>query len=180
MPKISRSEQKRQYKQIEAAVREVVSLSVAQLKRLPVSEQMMTEVKGCRGIKGGALNRQIKYVTKMMQQQEPLDEIFSFLSQVKGSKLEENRYRHQAEKLRDAVVNDALQAYHDSLQFEEAWSIDWNSEAIEQVVGLFPNIDETELRSSAHQYARSRKKGTYREIFRLIRAAADKKRLSQR
>ena len=179
MTKISRSEQKRQYKQIEAAVRELVSLSDAQLGRLPVSEQTLTEVKMCRGVKGGALKRQIKYVTKIMQL-EPLDEIFTFLRQVKGSKLEENRFQHQAQKLRDSVVNDALQSYHDSLQFEEPWTIDWNSEAIEQVVELFPNIDENELRSSAHQYARSRNKGNYREIFRIIRAAADKKRLSER
>jgi ribosome-associated protein len=179
MTKISRSEQKRQYKQIEAAVREFVSLNDAQLKRSPVSEEMIPEVKMCRSVKGGALKRQIKYVTKMMQL-EPLDEIFTFLRQEKGSKLEDNRFQHQAEKLRDSIVTEALQAYHDSLQFEEPWSIDWQSQAIDQVVELFPTIDEMELRSSAHQYVRSRKKSILREISRIIRAAADKKRLALR
>ncbi len=178
MIQISRSEQKRQYRNVEAAVRELVSMSDAQLARVPASAQAIAEMKNCRGLKAGALKRQIKYVTKLLQQ-EPLDEIFAFLSQVKGSKLEENRYEHQAEQLRDAIVNEALQSYQDAQQVQQPWSIDWHSEAIAQVVALFPAINEHELRSSAHQYARSRIKGHYREIYRLIRSAAEKQRIAQ-
>ncbi len=179
MIQISRSEQKRQYRNVETAVRELVSMSDAQLSRVPASEQAIVEMKNCRGLKAGSLKRQIKYVTKLLQQ-EPLDEIFAFLSQVKGSKLEENRYEHQAEQLRDAIVNEALQSYQDAQQVEQPWPIDWQSEVIDQVIILFPDIDENQLRSSAHQYARSRIKAHYREIFRLIRAAADKQRRAQR
>jgi ribosome-associated protein len=179
MKEISRSEQKRLYKQIESAARECAALSDNELGRLPASEQVIEEIRVCRGVKGGALKRQIKYVTKLMQHEE-LDPIFTFLTQLKGSKLEENRFQHQAEKLRDAVVNDALQACQDYAAMEESWPIDWESEPIAAVMAEFPDIDEQELRSSAHQYARSRIKGHYREIFRIIRAAADKQRLAQR
>jgi ribosome-associated protein len=175
----SRSEKKRQYKQIEAAARECAVLSDNELARLPVDETVVEEIRICRTVKGGALKRQLKYVTKLMQY-EQLDQVFTFLSQLKGSKLEENRFQHEAEKLRDAVVTDALQAWQESRQFDEPWPIDWPSEPIEDVVQRYPDIDEQELRSSAHQYARSRNKGHYREIFRIIRAAADKQRLSQR
>ena len=179
MKEISRSEKKRLYKQIESAARECTALSDNELGRLPASEQVIEEIRVCRGVKGGALKRQIKYVTKLMQH-EPLDPIFTFLTQLKGSRLEENRYQHEAERLRDAVVNDALQAYQDCTGSDEPWPIDWESEPIATVMETFPEIDEQELRSSAHQYARSRNKGHYREIFRIIRAAADKQRLANR
>lgn len=175
----SRSEKKRQYKQIEAVARECAALSDNELARLPVDELVIEEIRVCRTVKGGALKRQIKYITKLMQH-EPLDQIFTFLSQRKGSKLEENRYQHEAERLRDAIVTDALEAWQERHQLDEPWPIDWSSEPINEVLEKYPGIDEQELRSSAHQYARSRNKGHYREIFRIIRAAADKQRLSQR
>lgn len=175
----SRSEKKRQYKQIEAVARECAALSDNELARLPVSEEIKDEILGCRRVKGGALQRQLKYVTKLMQY-EQIDQIYNVLSHLKGSKLEGKRFQHEAERLRDAIVTDALQAYQEHRQFDEPWPIDWSSGPIKDVMALYPGIDEQELRSSAHQYARSRNKGHYREIFRIIRGAADKQRLSQR
>jgi ribosome-associated protein len=47
-------------------------------------------------------------------------------------------------------------------------------------VELYPDIDEREVRVTAHNYARSRNKAHYRELFRIIRGAAEKQRLLYR
>lgn len=177
--KISRSEQKRRFKQIESAAKELADLSDSDLKRLPGSDQLKQELVATRGIKGGARNRQIKYAAKILKT-EPVAEILKFLQQEKGSKLEENRFQQEAENFRDGIIDDALQAYNKCRQFQQPWELDWISESLDRVMKKFPGIDENELRSSAHQYARNRNKKHYRELIRIVRAAADKKRLSER
>ena len=174
--KISRSEQKRQHKQVEDAAKEISELGVQEIKRLPGSDELKDEILALRKTKGGARKRQIKYIAKVLKS-EPHEEILQFLKQEKGSKIEENRFQHDVEKLRDSIINDALESYDECRQYREPWEIDYDSSAIEAVVNEFPAIDEQELRRSAHQYARNRNKVHYRELFRLIKAAADKKRL---
>ena len=108
-------------------------------------------------------------------QEEPVDEILSFLQQIRGSKLEENRFHRTAEKMRDAIIDDALQEYEHCLQGSRQMEIDWHSEVIRQTINTLPVLDEHEVRRSAHQYARNRNKTHYRE-YRLLKAAAEKKR----
>lgn len=175
--RISRSEQKRQHKQIEDAARELAALSPHELKRLPGSDELKSEIAALRTTKGGARKRQIKYIAKIMKR-EPHDEILQFLQQEKGSRIEENRFSHEIEKLRDNVITEALEAYDESRRCQEPWDINYESRMIRQVVETYPLIDELEVRRSAHQYARTRNKVHYRELYRLIKAAAEKKRLS--
>jgi ribosome-associated protein len=176
--RISRSEQKRQFKQTESAAKELSELSDLDLKRLAVSDDLKAEIVLCRKTKTGAKKRQIKYIAKILQQ-ENLAEILLFLQERKGSRLEENRFQHEAERLRDSIVDDALLAYDECRKHQEQWELDWQSDAIGYVVNRFPDIDENELRRSAHQYARSRSKTHYRELFRIIKAAAEKNRLNE-
>jgi len=174
--RISRSEQKRQFKRVESIARELSDLSSADLKRLPASEPLKEEITLCWKTKSGARKRQIKYIAKMLQS-EPLDEILQFLQQKKGSKLEENRRQHEAERLRDTIINDALSAYDECRKYREEWDLNWESSAISSTVQHYPEIDENELRRSAYQYARSRSKTHYRELFRILKAAGEKVRL---
>ena len=176
--RISRSEQKRQFRQTESAARELSELSDLDLKRLPAGDGLKDEIILCRKTKAGAKKRQIKYIAKMLQR-EDLGEILLFLQERKGSKLEENRFQHETERLRDSIVDDALIAYDECRKYQEQWELNWHSEAIGHVVKRFPDIDENELRRSAHQYARNRSKTHYRELFRIIKAAAEKNRLNE-
>lgn len=176
--RISRSEQKRQFKQLESAAKELSELSDLDLRRLPGSDELKDEIVLCRKTKAGAKKRQIKYIAKILKNEE-LGEMLRFLQERKGSKLEENQFQHEAERLRDSIVDDALLAYDDCRKFQEKWELDWQSNAIDYVVTRFPDIDENELRRSAHQYARSRSKTHYRELFRIIKAAGEKNRLSE-
>ena len=108
--KTSRSELKRQFKQIERAAKELSQLSDSDLHRLPGSETLKDEIVLSRKTKAGARKRQIKFIAKLLKN-EDLDSILQFLNQKKGSKLEENNLLHDAERLRDAIVNEALNAY---------------------------------------------------------------------
>ena len=174
--RISRSEQKRQFKRIESIARELSDLSSLDLKQLPASEPLKEEITICWKTKSGARKRQIKYIAKMLQT-ESLNEILQFLQQRKGSKLEEKRRQHEAERLRDTIINDTLSSYEECRRYREEWDLNWESSAISSTVQHYPEIDENELRRSAYQYARNRSKTHYRELFRILKAAGDKLRL---
>ncbi|MCG6930328.1 MAG: hypothetical protein LJE64_07200, partial [Desulfofustis sp.] len=58
--------------------------------------------------------------------------------------------------------------------------MDWPSTAIDIMIAEFSDIDEREVRRSAYRYAKSRNSVHYRELFRIIRAAIDRKRLGLR
>lgn len=177
--RISRSEQKRQFRQIESVARELSELSDPELKRLPGSDELKAEILLCRKTKAGARKRQIKYIAKILHNEERAT-ILCFLQEKKGSKLEENQFQHEVERLRDHIVDDALLAYETCRQNGEKWELDWQSEAIAHALHRFPDLDEREMRSAAHQYARNRGKTYYRELFRMVKAAAEKKRLNEK
>ena len=60
--KISRSEQKRLFKQGEALAAELAELSDNDLKKFPGNDDIKKEIIACRGLKTGAKKRQIKYL----------------------------------------------------------------------------------------------------------------------
>ncbi|BDD87432.1 ribosome biogenesis factor YjgA [Desulfofustis limnaeus] len=176
MAEISRSEQKRLLKQVEATARECLELSETEVGRLGLDDQLREALAVCRSIDGGgALKRQIKYVAKLLRS-EDLPAIQRFLREKKGSKLDADRLFHDAEQWRDRIVNDAISSLEAHRRREEPWPTNWSSAAIDEVMVSFPDLDEHDLRQNAHHYARSRKKMYYRELFRIVRAAAEKQR----
>lgn len=175
MEQISRSEQKRQLKQVEMAARELAELNDAELKRLTIGADLCEALMLCRTTKGGALKRQIKFAAKLLRN-EDFDAILLYLRRKRGSKLEAERFFHDAERWRDRIVSDALEALTAHRREQQPWPVDWRSEAVDQVVTHYPDLDEHDLRQAVHHYARSRNKVYYREVFRMIRAAAEKKR----
>ena len=177
--RLSRSEVKRQFKQVESVAREVSELSDNDLQQLPGSKELKQEILLSRRTKAGARKRQIKFIAKLLRQ-EDLAEILRFLQQKKGSSLEDSRLHHEAERLRDALINEALSAFDDYRQNYKEWDLGWDSPTISSVIERYPEIDELEIRRSAHQYARNRSKTHYRELFRIIRAAVEKNRIQQR
>lgn len=176
MEQLSKSELKRQHKQVEEAAREIVRLNNNELRRLNLGDELIETVQLCRQLKGGALKRQVKYLAKLLKQ-EPMDEILRLLAFQKGSKLQDNKVHHQAERLRDAIINEALDARDDSIRAGVALEMDWASQAIAAAAEHYPDIDEAELRRCAHQYVRTRNKVHSRELFRMLKAAAEKQRL---
>ncbi len=178
MDQVSRSEKKRQFKQVEMAARECAALRDTELDRLGVSDKVRHAVALCRTTKGGALKRQIKFVAKLLRE-EDVAAVLHFLKQKKGSKLEEERLFHDAEHWRDQVVNQAIESLENHRREQLPWPVSWQSPVIDRLLTRYPELDEHDLRQAAHQYARGRNKAHYREIFRMVKAAAEKQRFDE-
>lgn len=170
--KLSKSEIKRRFKRIEEVARELADFSDRDLVKLPGSDFFHEEIRNTRGLKGGARKRQIKYLAKVMRD-EPIDEILHYLAADKGSKILEKRMFHEAEHLRDAVINEAIQSREDSLTAGDVWEMDWHSEEIPAAVKTLSQLSENAVRKSVYQYVKSRNAVHSRELFRMIYSAIE-------
>ncbi len=151
---------------------ELAQLSNKDLENFPGSEQVIKEIVSCRDLKGGARKRQVKYLAKVLRQQA-MDEVYEYLTNVKGSALQENNLLHEAERLRDAVINEALQSYQVSQKEQFKWEPDWESQILDNVVNRFADLNENDVRQTVYQYVRSRNRLHYRQLFRIIKAAIE-------
>ncbi len=170
--KISRSEQKRLFKQVEALAAELAELSDNDLKKFPGNQEVKNEIIGCRGLKSGARKRQIKYLAKVLRQYS-LEEIYLYLKARKGSSLQENQLFHQAERWRDVIINDAMEVHDDCRRERTVFEPDFYSENISDLTEELQDIDEKDLRRCTYQYVSTRNKTYYRELFRMIKAAIE-------
>ncbi len=170
--KISRSEQKRLFKQVEDLARELVDLSDNDLKKLPADDEVKNEVIECRSLKAGARKRQIKYLAKVLRQY-PFGNILDYLKVKKGSALKQNQLFHEAERWRDVVINEAME-FHDNCRKERLdFEPSYPSHIIADLMEELPGINEGDLRRCAYQYVRTHNKAHYRELFRMIKAAIE-------
>lgn len=176
---ISKSEKKRQFKQTEQAAAELAEFSDRDLGKLPASDILKHEILACRGLKAGARKRQIKYLAKVMREDD-LESIYTFLAEKKGSHLKSQKQFHEAERLRDAMINEALHDYQYCLQEHIDWDMNWRSPEIEEVMSRYPQLDESEIRKVVHGFVRTRNKSHYRELFRMMKAAIDQHDLQSR
>jgi len=170
--RISRSAKKRRFKQEEEAAEEIALLSAKDLKTFPGNQTVKDEIIACRGLKGGARKRQIKYLAKVMRQGS-VDELLDYLAEKKGSRLRSNKIHKEVERLRDVIINEAIDDQQYCLQTGVEWEPDWHGEEIDAVI-LKYTLDEGDLRKSVYQYARTRIHGHYREVFRILKAAVEK------
>jgi ribosome-associated protein len=170
--KLSKSEIKRSFRRIEEAAEVLADLSNNDLKKFPGSKEITDEIMACRGLKGGARNRQIKYLAKVMRQ-EPLDDVYTFLTDIKGSDLHQKGILHEAERLRDAMINEAMEDHQRSLMLQIPWEPVWESDTLDHAVEKYPSLNANEIRKSIYQYVKSRNIVHYRELFRMMKAAID-------
>ncbi len=171
---VSKSEMKRIYKQVGELAKEVADLSDKELKNFPGGTVIHEEILATRGLKGGSRNRQIKYLAKVLRQ-GPLDEIYLFITKRKGSDLHAKKQFHEAERLRDTLINEAMEYYQNCLSDQVSFEPDWESSFITEVTEVYPNLKEKELRQVIYQYVKTHNKFHYRELFRMMKAAVDQK-----
>lgn len=176
--RISKSAMKRKFKQEEEGAEELALLSDKDLRTFPGSEDVKEAIIACRGLKGGARKRQVKYLAKVMRLEE-VDDILSYLAEKKGSRLKSNIIQKEAERLRDVIINEAIDDQQNCLQNGIVWEPDWSGEEIDTVVRRY-SLDEGDLRKSVYQYARTRIHGHYREVFRILKAAVEKEEMERR
>ena len=176
---ISRSEQKRRLKRIEDTAAELADLTNNDLKVFPGSDEIKQEIVSIRELKGGARKRQIKHLAKIMRQ-DSLDAVYDFLQQRKGSQQKIIQLEHEAEHLRDAIINEAIADYDNCRQLHLDWEPDWPSPAIDGAVKRYPTFDAEAARKVTYQYVRSRNRTLYRELYRITRAALEQDEIRRR
>jgi ribosome-associated protein len=170
--RISKSAQKRRFKDEESAAAELALLSDKDLKKLTVGQAVKDEIINCRGQKGGALKRQIKYLAKVMRD-DSVEDIFDFLADRKGSKLKDNKLQREVERLRDVIINEAIDDQQSCLQAGRVWEPNWQGEEISSFVLHYP-VDEGDLRRTVFEYVKTRIHNQNREVFRIVKAAVEK------
>lgn len=170
--KISRSEQKRLFKMTESLAKELAEFSNNDLKKFPGEDEVKEAILDCRGLKGGARKRQIKYLAKVLRQ-FPTDEIYAFLKDKKGSALKEKQVLHEAERWRDVLINEAMEMYDDCRRHQTTFEPDWHSDILNDMLAELSSLNETDIRRTVYQYVKARNIAHYRELFRMIKAAID-------
>jgi ribosome-associated protein len=176
---ISRSEQKRRLKRIEDTAAELADLTNNDLKVFPGSDEIKREILSIRDLKGGARKRQIKHLAKIMRE-DSLDAVYDFLQQRKGSQQKSIQLEHEAEHLRDAIINEAMADQERCRQQQRDWEPGWPSPVIEAARRQYPGFDEVGARNAAHQYVRSRNRTYYRELYRIAKAALEQDEIRRR
>jgi len=169
----SRSEKKRQAKTIEHLARELVDLSEHDISRLPCDDFLRQEIIDAKSLKAGARKRQIKYVAKELRNSET-EPLFAYLEKRKGSQLKKSVEFHEIERMRDAILTEAIEAWRQAREEGERLSEDWQSAAAEAALEKFPDLDLLAIKKSALRYAANRKPAHSREIFRMLKAALDR------
>lgn len=176
--RLSKSERKRRFKQEEEVAGEIALLSDNDLKKLPVDADVKKEIVSCRKLKGGARKRQIKYLAKVMREGD-VEAVFEFLAEKKGSKLKENKLHHEAERLRDLIINEAIECQQYCLHNGFDWEPDWPGEEIDSLIDRF-DLGGGDLRRTVFQYVKTRFHNHNREVFRTLKAALEKEELQQK
>jgi len=171
--RLSKSEVKRQFKRVEEAAKELAEFSDKDIDKLPGSSFFHEEIRSVRRLKSGARKRQIKYLAKIMRDEETIDDILNHLAAEKGSKIKVDQLLHEAERLRDAIINEAIEDQQECQQEGYLWEPDWESELIPDVVEKYPNLQADEVRKTTYNYVKSRHISHYRELFRMLRSAIE-------
>ncbi len=169
-PPISRTEKKRQAKQVESLTVELSRLSLSEIKQLPCSDELREELALAHNLKGSAGKRQVKFISKELRRIS-IDPLLAFLENKKGSKLKKNIAFHDIEKLRDTIIEEAINMYKD-----EDFSHDSLLPSIQVALEKYPEADlnSHSLQQSALRFARTRKPVHKKEIFRTLQAAQEK------
>ncbi len=172
---LSRSEQKRRIKQLGELAVGLAALPPSLLDKLPVEEEIRLLLKKIAELKGGARKRQLKYITKLLRN-EPVEELYQFLGQSKGTGLQKKKQRHEIEYLRDILIEEAISARRRAKEEHLELTEDWSSAVVRDIGEELPAVDRQELTRLAFLFAMTRNKRHSREIFRLIQAAREQEK----
>jgi ribosome-associated protein len=185
---ISRSEKKRRSRKVEDLARELMSLSGRDMAQISCPALIKEKIIAARGLKGGALKRQIKYVAKILRQEkDTIGELLALLEEKKGSKLKADSEFHELERLREAIITEAI-ALHEERQTAEGREHPGSyqrqagraNSGIDEAVAVLPGLAAADLQRSAMMYARTRKPVYRREIFRMLRAALERRQYERK
>jgi ribosome-associated protein len=105
-PVISKSQKKREMHQLLQLTEKALSLSDDKLAGTGLGDKALQAIREARKMKAsGARNRQLKYITKLIKQ-EDVQVLEDYLRETEDAHLLENKRFHQLEKWRDRLVTE--------------------------------------------------------------------------
>ncbi|NTV12965.1 MAG: DUF615 domain-containing protein [Desulfobulbaceae bacterium] len=173
----SRSEKKRQAKDIEKLSQELVELPPADIAKLPCEEFLRQEIIACRDFQGGARKRQIKYVAKELRQVD-VTPMLAFLESRRGSHLKGQLAEKELERHRLNILDAAICEYQDRLDHAVHFHMDPESSPLLQAKQAFPDFDIAAATRAAEDFAATRRPVHSRQLLRLLHAAAERRKFS--
>jgi ribosome-associated protein len=157
---VSRSQRRREALDVLHLAHALVALSDAQLKAMPLADDLRDEVRNARGIKQQiAHKRQTQYLAKQMRRLDDgeIEAIRAALDRDRDLARRETAALHQIEAWRDRLIEEG-------------------DEALGELLARFPDADRQQLRQLARQARAEREQNkplhAYRELFRLLREIA--------
>jgi ribosome-associated protein len=157
---VSRSQRRREALDVLQLAHALVALPDAQLKAMPLTDDLREEIRNARGVKQQiAHKRQTQFLAKQMRKLEDgeIEAIRAALDHDRGVARRETAALHQLEAWRDRLIDEG-------------------DEALGELLVRFPGADRQQLRQLARQARSEREQNkplhAYRELFRLLREIA--------
>lgn len=110
----SRSQLRREYLELKELGKRLSQLAESQLRRIPLSEQTLDALIASQSMKRTALQRQYKYITALLAENEDAGAVRDAAEQVLRPRVEDVAAMHAIERWRDRLLADeegALQAF---------------------------------------------------------------------
>lgn len=151
---VSKSEIKRDSEQLKKLGAELVGLTLQNLEKIPLDEDLKYAVRQAQGFKLEARRRQIQYIGKLLRnrEHEPIQEA---LDKVKNRHNRQQALLHKLELMRDQLL-------------------DTGDVALTQIMEEYPQLDRQHLRSlirgAQKERAADKPAKNYREIFQYLKA----------
>jgi len=174
----SRSEKKRQARDIEELGRELVELPTPELAKLPCDEFLRQEIAACRDMQGGARKRQIKYIARELRQLNPAP-LLDFLATRRGSRLKGQLEEKELERIRLSILDAAISEYQERLDPDGHFYMNQEAFSLRQAATLLPGFDVAAAARAAENFAATRKPTHSRELLRMIHAAAERRKFAR-
>ncbi len=149
----NKSQQKREIQALHGLVRKLIALDDAQLRRMQMPGDLEREIVAARGMKHGALKRQLKLITKLMRQR-PTESILSTVAELDARKEALDASFHLVERWRDRLLAEG-------------------PDALTEFMHDHPSADAGQIRQLVRNAAREAQAGkspkSARALFRLLR-----------
>ena len=153
----SRSQNRREALEVLALGEQLVSLTEAQLARLPVPESLLPHIRECRRITAQiAHKRQLQYLAKQMRRED--DEVLEAIRDALDEKGEAAR--------REVAAMHRVEDWRDRL-------LDGGDAALAELLDEYPAADRQQLRQLVRNTLEERKRSkpprAFRELYRALR-----------
>jgi len=150
----SKSARKRAHKALQELGAELMKLSVSQLERIPLREDVLEVVKAGRELRKGARSRQVRHLANRLAQVDD-EPVRAALESLRGPTVLDTARLHRAERWRERLLEPGDEAVHD-------------------LIAQFPLVDRQQLRALVRAAREERNKQApprrFRELLRFVRA----------